>query len=75
MKTASAFNRYVDFTVIEIEEGGASINHFRREDVMTAFEAEGWTVDRKRIQGWLYSSEPGDITHFQSGWIFHRIPK
>jgi hypothetical protein len=75
MKTRGSINRYVDFTVVEIEEGGASIEHFRREDIVAAFDREGWKNDRRKLLDWLHSSEPGDMFAFQSGWIFRRIPK
>lgn len=75
MKTRGTINRYVDFTVVEIEEGGASAYHFRREDIVPAFDAEGWTLDRRTLLDWLHSSEPGDIFAFQMGWIFRRMPK
>ena len=75
MKTLGHINRYVDFTVVEIEEGGASVHHFNKEEVIPAFDAEGWKDHRAALLRWLEMSEPGDMFPFQSGWIFHRIPK
>ncbi len=70
-------NKYVDFTVIEITEGGAEVSHHRKEDNLPAsFAKRGWTNNLAAIfQRWIEMSEPGDMFTFQSGWVFHRIPK
>lgn len=73
--SSGSINRYVDFTVVEIEEGGASVYHFRREDIVLAFDKEGWTNDRRSLIDWIQIAEPGDMFAFQSGWIFRRVPK
>jgi hypothetical protein len=69
-------NRYVDFSVVEIQEGGAEVEHFRKEDDIPAhFERRGWTNNQVALRRWIDESEPGDMFAFQCGWIFHRMPK